>query len=164
MKSVGWTAFLVLWVLLMLPQSWAQLGSSIKTSDDIAVAVNSQNPISEMSLADLRKILLGERRFWKGNVLITLVLRQSGTRERDVLLNQSLKMNDVQFTEHWHDKVFRGEAPSEPLAVPSNGMASEYVADTQGAIAFIAAKNLRSDLKVLKIEGKLPGEQGYPLR
>jgi len=32
-----------------------------------------------------------------------------------------------------------------------------------GAIALIDTHDLKPGLKVLKIEGKLPGEEGYPL-
>jgi len=33
-----------------------------------------------------------------------------------------------------------------------------------GGITFVAGKNLRPDLKVLKIDGKLPGQAGYALK
>jgi ABC-type phosphate transport system substrate-binding protein len=138
--------------------------AKMKASDDIAVVVNTKNDVNELSLADLRQILLGERRFWKNRAPLMLVLREPGARERDRVLADSLKMSNAEFGRHWQDKVFRGEASAAPLALPSNGVASQYVVDTPGAITFVIGKSLRSDLKVLKLEGKLPGEPGYPLQ
>jgi len=49
--------------------------------------------------------------------------------------------------------------------VPSNGLASGLVASRLGSICIIPAPNVPKDasVKVLKVDGKLPGESGYPL-
>lgn len=141
-----------------------QIDASVKASSDIAVVVNTKNIYDGLTSEELRKILLGERRFWKGNVQVSLVLRQKGARERDQVLAVLLRMNNVDFERHWQAKVFRGEASDVPLAVPSNGLAAEYVVDVPGAISFIIGRNLREDVKVLKVDGKLPGEPGYLLK
>jgi len=83
--------------------------------------VNAKNIYDKLSLADLRKILLGERRFWQGNVQVSLVLREQGTRERDHVLAVLLKMTNADFERHWQAKMFRGESSALPLTVPSNG-------------------------------------------
>ena len=140
-----------------------QVPSGIKSSQDIAVVVNPKNDTNELSSVELRRILLGERRFWKNKAPLTVILREPGSRERDEVI-ASLKMSDAEFGQHWRDKVFRGEASSPPLAVPSSGMASQVVRDNAGGVTFVAGRNLSPDLKVLKIDGKLPGEAGYPLK
>lgn len=150
--------------LLGLSAALAETLNSFKSTDDIAVVVNEKNAITAVTMSDLRRILLGERKFWKGNAPVQLVLRDPGTRERDKVIGLSLKMSDQEFAKYWRTMVFRGEASAEPLAVPSNGMATEYVADTPGAITFVVGRNLRPDLKVLKVDGKYPGEAGYPLK
>src|SRR5690348_16487 len=155
---------IVVILLALLSVGLAETLNSFKSTDDIAVVVNEKNSVTAVSMSDLRKILLGERKFWKGNSPVQLVLRDPGTPERDKVIGVSLKMSDVEFAKYWRTLVFRGEASSEPLAVPSNGMASEYVVDTPGAITFIIGRNLRPDLKVLKVDGKYPGESGYPLK
>jgi hypothetical protein len=42
-------------------------------------------------------------------------------------------------------------------------MAAELTLAIPGAIAFLDASQIPSGLKVLKINGLLPGEKGYPL-
>ena len=43
-------------------------------------------------------------------------------------------------------------------------MATELVAQIPGAVAFVDASQVPAGLKVIKINGHLPGEPGYPLR
>ena len=44
------------------------------------------------------------------------------------------------------------------------GMATEWVESIPVAVTFVAASKVPKDLKILKIDGHLPGEKGYPLR
>ena len=158
--SLAITGFLA----FTLSDSNAQVTAAMRSSDDIAVVVNNKNITNELSTSDVRSILLGERRFWKSREPLKLVLREPGTPERDDLIVSLLRMTNEEYGHHWRDKIFRGEAPAAPLTVPSNGVASQYVYDTPGAITFVLARNLRPDLKILKIDGKMPGDPGYPLR
>lgn len=141
----------------------AQTAAGPKNSGDIAVVVNAVNPVSDLSVGDLRRMLLGERRFWGGNVQIRLALRERGARERDQVVSTLLKMDGKAFSEHWRAKVFRGEASDEPLTLSAE-VAFQYVKETPGALSFVSVRNLRPEIKVLRIDGKLPGEPGYLLK
>jgi len=144
--------------------SGAQQAPHSRESDDIAVIVNVANPVNEVSLPELRRMLMGERRFWKGNVQVRLVLRAPGARERDSVLARLLQADNKAFAEHWRAKVFRGEASEEPLSVPSAAMAEQYLLEVPGGLTFMAARNPPAKLKILKLDGKLPGEPGYALK
>jgi hypothetical protein len=45
----------------------------------------------------------------------------------------------------------------------SNELTQQLVAATAGAIGFMAAADVKPGVKVLKIDGRLPGEAGYKL-
>jgi hypothetical protein len=137
---------------------------AMKLSNDLAVVVNAKNATSEISTAELGLILSGERKFWGGKAPVQLVLMQPGMREFDEPVSKLLKMKPQHFKEYWKSKVFRGEAQSEPTYVPSSGMAAQFSRDLRGAVTLLAARDLPPDAKVLKVDGKYPGEAGYPLR
>lgn len=59
--------------------------------------------------------------------------------------------------------MFRGEAPSEPVAVFSNGFQKEALKVLSGAIGLMDSQDAKSGVKVIKLDGYLPGEAGYPL-
>ena len=131
-------------------------------SSDIAVVVNSGNPVENLSHADLHKIFAGERHSWAGGVVIRLLVRAPGTRERDALL-RLLQMTESEYDQYWTTKVYRGEAQSAPLVLPSVGMTREAIVTYAGGIALIEANDVKPGMKVLKIDSHLPGEGGYPL-
>jgi hypothetical protein len=162
--NYGRTLLLVLVAAGLLAWSPASFAQDVKRTNDIAVVVNSTNPIDNLSLSDLGKILRGDRRFWNNKVAVVMVLRPAGAPDREHVLSAAAHMNDTEFKEHWIGKVFRGEAPSEPLTVPSHGLASEFVSTNAGALSFMPGTDVRADLKVLKIDGRLPGQAGYPLK
>jgi hypothetical protein len=137
---------------------------SIKSTSDIAVLVNPANPVAGVSLAELRRIIGGDRRSWDGKIPVQIVMRSEGTRERLVSLNMVLRMNEREYKSHWLHKVFTGEVPNPPLEVPSNGAQCEFVTSQVGGVALVTGHDVRLSLKVLKIDGKLPGEPDYPLK
>lgn len=131
---------------------------------DVAVIVNPLNPVENISSADLRKIYSGEKQSWNSNLPIFVLVRAPHAREREVLLGRVLRMTDSEYKQHWIRKVYSGEAAREPLALLSNGMQLEAVRAERGAIALISVQDVHSGVKVLKVDGRLPGAPGYSLK
>jgi ABC-type phosphate transport system substrate-binding protein len=130
----------------------------------IAVIVNADNPVEQLSLADLQRIVLGERRSWSGRIPLVLMMRNEGSRERNLLLQKACHMTDAEYHQYWTGKIFRGEVTSEPVALPSMGTALNFVSTIKGGISFVDPASVRPGIKVMRIDGRLPGEQGYPLQ
>lgn len=131
---------------------------------DIAVVVRPDAPVDDLTLSHTRKLLLGEQQFWKSNLRVTLLIRAPTAREREVVLRVIYRMNEAEFRQYWISKMFRAEAASGPKVVYSNEMAADLVNALPGSLAFVDASQVPKGLKVLKIDGKLPGEAGYPLK
>jgi ABC-type phosphate transport system substrate-binding protein len=132
-------------------------------STDIAVVVNQDTPVDDLTLADVRKVFLGDRQYWNSKIPVLLLIRAPAARERDVVLRVIYQMTEPQFKQYWIAKIFRAEAASPPKIVYSNDVQLDLVAAIPGAIAFVDARNVRPGLKVLRIDGHLPGERDYPL-
>jgi hypothetical protein len=143
---------------------FALLLGAAPSSADIAIVVRPDVPVDSLSFSELRKLLLGDRQFWASNLRVTLLIRAPGAHERDVVLKSIYQMSDAQFRQYWIAKVFRAEAASGPRIVYSNEMAAELTGAIPGAVAFVDASQAPKGLKVLRIDGRLPGERGYPLR
>jgi ABC-type phosphate transport system substrate-binding protein len=145
---------------------WPLLPVQAQTSHttDIAVVVNPETPVENLSLAEVRRVLLGERQYWNAKLPVVLLIRAPVARERDVVLRVIYQMTEAQFKQYWIAKIFRAEAASPPKIVYSNDMQLDLVAAIPGAIAFVDARNVRPGLKILRVDGHLPGEPGYPLR
>jgi ABC-type phosphate transport system substrate-binding protein len=131
---------------------------------DVAVVVQPDTPVSNLSLAEVRKIFLGDRQYWTANTPVVLLIRAPVARERDVVLKIIYQMSESQFKQYWIAKIFRAESVSAPKVVYSNDMANDLVTALPGAIAFVDSRDVRPGTKVVRVDGRLPGEPGYPLR
>ncbi len=140
------------------------LHAQSQRSSSISVVVNPDTPVSDLSLDEVRKIFLGDRQYWTTKIPVVLLIRAPVARERDVVLRVIYQMSEVQFKRYWIAKIFRAESATAPKIVYSNDMANELASAIPGAIAFMDARDVRSGVKVIRIDGHLPGEPDYPLK
>ena len=151
--------FLLAFVLLAVPAA-----AAVEDVIDVAIVVKPEVPVDNLSMADVRKVFMGERQYWNSGMRVTLLVRAPVARERSIVLDKLYEMTEAQYRQYWISKVFRADAATGPKIVYTNDMAVELVKAIPGAVAFVDAKKVPAGLKVLKVDGKLPGEKGYPLR
>jgi hypothetical protein len=154
----GWFSVGIIFVGMVLTRSAAA------QRFDFAVIVNPNNSATNVSTADLRKMFSGQKHSWPSGTPIKILVRGPGSRERMALL-RILGMSESEYKQYWTAQVVRGEADAEPLILPSFGMTKEALKLFPGAIALADAGDPKPgmDMKVLKIDGHLPGEDGYPI-
>src|SRR5262245_60577748 len=148
--------------LAVLVAAWPALADG--QTPDISVIVHPELTEDNLTTAELRQILTGDREFWKNGTRVTIFVRAPPARERDLVLRDLCQMTEAQFRSHWIGKVFRAETPSTPKIVYSNDAALEQVGRTPGAIAFIQGPIAAKSVKVIKIAGRAPGQSGYRLK
>ena len=161
---LGTGVALVIAGVLCLAPLFSATPAARQAGPDIAVIVNPDVTVDSLTLAELRRILLGDREFWTSGSRVTLFLRAPIARERDAAVKDVCQMTEAQFRQHWVGKLFRADAVTGPKIVYSTQMAIEQVSRTPGALAFVEAPAAGKGVKVLKIDGKSPGQQGYRLR
>jgi len=152
------------WVATLL-LSWACLSPSdcaFAQVGDVAVVVNPENAASSLTLPEVRKLFAGEKRSWAGGLSVKLIVRSPGTHEREVLL-KLLGISENEYKQYWTSQVFRGEAQSEPLVLPSIGMLKEALGVYPGGVTLVDAQSIKPGMKVVKVNGRMPGEAGYPI-
>lgn len=154
---VGLAAFLCL--MPSPPAGFAQT-----TGSDVAIVVHPDTPVTALGMAEVRKVFRGDQQYWKPNMPVVLLVRAPGVSERDTVLRVIYQMTEPQFKQYWIAKIFRAEATSAPKIVYSNDVAIQLVGAIPGAIGFMPARDVRAGLKVLRVDGRLPGEPGYALR
>jgi ABC-type phosphate transport system substrate-binding protein len=148
--------------LLVVGLSALAHAQSVSAQADVAAVVNARNPTVNVSLAELRRIFAGEKHSWPSGQRIKLVVRAPGSHERLVLL-KLLGMSEAEYKQYWTAQVFRGEADTEPFTVPSVGMQREAVSTFPEAITLVDATDVKPGMKVMKVDGHMPGESGYPV-
>jgi ABC-type phosphate transport system substrate-binding protein len=156
------TGLLILCLLAILCVS--ALGQQREAGSDIAIVVHEDTPVSNLDMAEVRKIFLGDRQYWTPNLPVIVIVRAPVARERDIVLRVIYQMSELQFKRYWIAKIFRAEAVSAPKIVYSDGMTNELVTAMPGAIGFVAARDVSKGEKILHVDGHLPGDPEYPIR
>ncbi len=133
-------------------------------SDDIAIVVHPETPVEAITLAEVRKLFRGERQYWTPDIPVVLLVRAPVSRERKVVLRVIYQMSEPQFKQYWIARIFRAEATSGPKIVYSNDIANQLAGAIPGAVGFMPAGDVKPPLKILRVDGKLPGEPGYLIR
>ncbi len=126
--------------------------------------VNKSNPIDDLSLAELRGIFLAERQSWPNRRKITVVMRERGDPGRLTLLWDVCRMSESDFSRHILHATFTGEVAAGPKLLATPAGVRRFVVNVPGAIGYVRADDLDDSVKPLRIDGRAPGDSGYPLK
>lgn len=138
--------------------------ATASAQEAVAIVAHPGVAVDDLSFAELRSIFLAEQQFWPDRSRITLLVRAPQARERDVVLNEIYQMDEDRYRRYWIAKMFRAEVPSGPKIVFSSEMTRDLVTVIPGSIAFMPASEVGPSLKVIRIDGRLPSDDGYRLR
>lgn len=127
----------------------------------LAVLVAKDSPVSDISIYELKRLYLGERINSSGKRLVPLNLPPT-TRERLGFDRTVLNMAPDAIARYWVDRKIRGES-GPPKTIEPAELLQRVVARLDGAIGYAPLNEIRPELKAIRIDGKAPGDNGYPL-
>lgn len=134
-----------------------------QSGEPLAIVVNRSNPLSEISLGDLRRVFRGQRSRWSNGRRVTLVMRDQGTLERNAILQSLYGVAEEDYKRTYMQAVFSGETADAPKTLASSNGVLRFVYNVPGAIGYVRARDVDASVKMLRIDGRLPGEPGYRL-
>lgn len=130
----------------------------------LAIVVHKDTEIDDLSMYELRNIFLANQQFWPNRSRIILLVRAPQSDERDFVLDSIYQMDEARFRQYWIAKMFRAEVPRGPKIVFSTDMTLDLVVAIPGSISFMRADDVTDEIKLIRIDGKLPSDEGYPLK
>ena len=151
-------------LLLLAVGSATAAAAQSAAGEGVAIVVHPATAVDDLTLDQLRRIFMADQQFWGDRSRITLLVRAPAAYERAVVLNVIYRMGEDEFRKYWVGKMFRAEVPAGPKIVYSSEMAGELVTVIPGAITFVPAGDVMPGAKVVRINGRLPGQAGYPLQ
>jgi hypothetical protein len=143
---------------------------SFATADDVAVIVHKSNPVTAMTVAQLRMILLGAGAKWPDGNRITVVLTPAGQPERTRALRVVCGMSEtdfnMSFVRGWRkpDGSFNGVGAERPTVAGTGLNVRESVASTPYAVGLINASQVDDSVQVVAIDGSRPGTPAYKIK
>ena len=133
----------------------------------VAVVVHKSCTMDSLSVAELRKMLLGDLRTWPDDRRIVLIEQPDESSVQQRMLRLLLGTNPAGYKRQLLEEQFQGK--DLPLIKILNGddNAIKFVWNVPGAIALVATNSAAANssrVKILRVDGKAPGESGYLLQ
>jgi len=138
--------------------------NAMPVSEDLAIVLNTANATDNLSLVQLRSIFLSERAHWSDGQKITVVMREQGHPERALILRAVCRMSETDFNQYLMHSTFTGQVQGGPKLLTSAPGVRKFVFNVPGAIGYLRAAEVDRSVKVVRIEGRLPGDEGYRLK
>jgi ABC-type phosphate transport system substrate-binding protein len=129
----------------------------------LAIIVNNENPLSELPVGELRRMILGEVTRWPDGRRVTIVMREPGDPERDAVLRLICRMSDQDFTRYLLQATFRGELQGGPKVLDTPNGVRRFVFNVPGAIGYVRSDEVDASVKVLRIAGAVPVNAAFGL-
>jgi len=120
----------------------------------MAVVVNKDNSVGEVASAHLAKILRLEVKKWHDGKDVILVLHKNSSGEM-ATLERLNKMSAGEL------KSFIATHQSSITTVESDEDVLKRVESTEGAIGLVDVRSINDQVNVVRVDGKLPMEDGY---
>jgi ABC-type phosphate transport system substrate-binding protein len=132
----------------------------------LAVIVNRSNPTQSLSVAQLRRLLIGDVRVWPDHKAVTLVERDPASRVFQCSLANIVRLSPSEYHRYIMGAQFRGEEAMAVQTSDSDASSARMVASSDGSLAIVNLSSVAAFarwVKVIRVNSKNPGEPGYPL-
>ena len=142
-------------LLLLLGMS---VGSCQLFAKQLAVVTDTANPTTNLTTAELVKIFNARTHNWADGRPVIVVIRDPESSDMELVLRKIFDMTPAQAR-----AFIQAHKPSIVVA-GSDDAVLHFVSTIRGAVGVIDLYSLTKDVNVIKIDGKLPVQQGYLLR
>lgn len=119
----------------------------------MAVVVNKDNNVGNVTAAHLSKIFVSEIKKWPNGKTVVLVLHRDSAGESETLERLN-KMNDSEW------KALIAAHKDSIQMADSDAEVLKMVQSTEGAVGLVDVRSVDNSVTVIRVEGK-PMESGY---
>jgi ABC-type phosphate transport system substrate-binding protein len=142
-------------LLLLL---WLIAAPCLLTAKQLAVVTDTANKTTNLTSAELIKLFNAHVHNWADGKAVIIVVRDPASADMELVLRKIFNMTPAQTR-----SFIEAHKPSIIVA-GSDDAVLRFVSTNRGAVGIVDLYSLTKDVNVVKINGKLPVEQGYLLR
>lgn len=122
---------------------------------ELVVVVNRDNPVTNITLHDLRDLYLGKRRFWSNGMRVHVadLVEKKVADDKTAFARFTREFIDkdpVALKSFWIKMIFSGSGqPPKQFETPEEVI--HYVADDEGGVAYLYADQVSDAVKVIAV-------------
>jgi len=133
------------------------------TNRPLVIIVHKSNPVDNLSRSELRRTLMVEESHWPDGRRPTVALLQPGAAERANLLQAVRRFSEQDYDKHLLQLAYTGNTHARPKELTTPINVRKFVLNVPSAVGCIEAADADASIKIVRVDGHLPGEPGYPL-
>jgi ABC-type phosphate transport system substrate-binding protein len=131
--------------------------ASLCAARDLAIITDKSNLTSTVSSSDLLKLLKNDMQKWPDGRKVTIFLSNPSSSDAWLLFQKIYNMSVEEA------RKFADSHKDSIVLMGADDLVLKAVAQQPGSIGVVNVYSLNSSVKVMKVDGKLPFEQGYLL-
>lgn len=150
----------------LLVIAMAAMGAPRGTNHMRLVAIVSPSlSVTNLSVADLRRIYVADMTRWPDGHRIVPVLLSPKSASTEMFLRHIIRMSDIDYAQQWIGAVFRGRVAAPPFVFSTASDAVRFVATHNDAIAVLPDQpNIQhQQVHILTIDRFSIDDVKYPL-
>ena len=113
-------------------------------SEEIAVIVNKANPVSKLSMEDIKKFYVNDQLTWADGKTVSLFDLPTADPSRQKFSSVVIGKDAEKVAEEWASKKITNTAKNPPITVKSEILVQERVAKDAGGIGYIPKSKVTS--------------------
>src|SRR5262249_3358831 len=94
----------------------------------LAIIVNKGNSVESLSMAQLRRLILGDVRTWQDRKPVNLVARDQSTKPFECMISSIVRQSVAEYHRYVINAEFRGDEPMSIQTADSDSTAAKLVA------------------------------------
>jgi hypothetical protein len=91
-------------------------------------------------------------------------MMEPGQAERDTVVHEVCRMSESDFRRRFLQGLLTGEVLVSPKTLATPVGVRKFVFNVPGAVGYLRPEDVDESVKVIRIDGHLPGDAEYPLR
>jgi hypothetical protein len=127
----------------------------------LVLIAGTHTSFNDISISLLRRAFLGETAEYASGKRLIAINHAPGAPLREQFDELVLGLKPTEVGHFWIDRRIRDQPPA-PKHVPSE-LVVRIVTSLPGAISYVTSDQLNDKVRVLRIDGKSPGQPGYLL-
>jgi len=132
--------------------------SCVATAKQLALVSDKASDTSNVKTTDLANLLNGKTKVWPDGRAVKIILRNPSSPDMELVFRRLLNMTPEQA------QALIQAHPNQIVVAESDEAVLRMVSSTRGAIGIVDLYSLTKDVNVVKIDGKLPFDNGYLLK
>jgi ABC-type phosphate transport system substrate-binding protein len=121
----------------------------VSAAGEVDIVVNKTNAVSDLTVADAKKIFLCDKTTWPSGKRISVLMLSQGQQERSVVLSELYKMSEADYAKYFLQAAFTGKVSAPPKEVSSAAQAKQYIDANPGAIGYLKKEDVDDSVKVV---------------